>query len=511
VIDAQKPIRFGRGAKARHRETDHERQAPRREHAARRTAGMIEARIRFGAAGRKKFRVETEARKVALQEMARLLTGANVDPGFAIKLVGDAAQASDAEFEKLKRVAAVAAEPTSNVVKPAPVKAGSPGETVAAYAERWFDEREKRGLSSVEGDRGRFKLHINPTIGAKPIVGVSANDVRALVEVLDANVRAHDGMHWQSAKKMWGLVTKLFDDACESKTAALRVRADNPTRGVRGPDAGEPTAKQWLYPVEVSALLACDQIPLRWRRLYALATYLYLRTGELAALEWADVDSVRGFVNVHQALDLATGKLKSTKTGVTRKVPIHPSLAPLLAVLRAESGGVGLVVQNPHEQRTQPHGLPPKERLATSLREHLQLKAKVDRAELYADRATTKRITFYDLRATGITWEVLAGTEHVRVQQRAGHKHFATTALYIREAETLGVAVGEPFPPLPASLLGQSEGPGPSDPQGPSAGPTPGPMVTEVTGTKGESSEAHRLFEALRVREHVHVGKHVGG
>jgi hypothetical protein len=133
------------------------------------------------------------------------------------------------------------------------------------------------------------------------------------------------------------------------------------------------------------------------------------------------------------------------------------------------------VVQNPHEQRTQPHGLPPKERLATSLREHLQLKAKVDRAELYADRATTKRITFYDLRATGITWEVLAGTEHVRVQQRAGHKHFATTALYIREAETLGVAVGEPFPPLPASLLGQSEGPGPSDPQGPRAGPPLGP------------------------------------
>ncbi len=120
----------------------------------------------------------------------------------------------------------------------------------------------------------------------------------------------------------------------------------------------------------------------------------------------------------------------------------------------------------------------------------------------YAHTATTKRITFYDLRATGITWEVLARTEHVRVQHRAGRKHFATTALYIREAETLGVAVGEPFPPLPASSPAPSEGP---------AGPTLGAMVTQVTGTKEETSNAHRFLEALGVGEHVDVGENVGG
>ena len=69
----------------------------------------------------------------------------------------------------------------------------------------------------------------------------------------------------------------------------------------------------------------------------------------------------------------------------------------------------------------------------------------------------TKRVTFYDLRATGITWEVLDGTEHVRIMQRADHKN-STTQGYIREAEAIGLNVDTPFPPLPVSLL-RSTGP----------------------------------------------------
>jgi len=247
-------------------------------------------------------------------------------------------------------------------------------------------------------------------------------------------------------------VTKLFSDSCESKAAALRVRSDNPCTGVRGPDRGEHKGKQWLYPSEASKLLACAEVPLRWRRLYALAAYLYLRPGELAALEWRDVSLEHGYVNVHQALDLRTGRAKPTKTGITRKVPIHLSLRPLLELMKKEANGQGRVVQNTHENKDAEHGMPPLEDLAETLRTHLG-RANVDRAELREDRTTTKRITFYDLRATGITWEVLDGTEHVRIMQRAGHRNFATTQGYIREAEAVGLDVGTPFPTLPASLV----------------------------------------------------------
>ena len=274
------------------------------------------------------------------------------------------------------------------MVKPKP-KAGAPGETVATYADRWFDDRERRGLSSVEHDRGRLTLHVMHILGALPIVAVSRDNLRTLVEDLDGKVLRSD-LHWNTAKKVWGLVTKPFSDACKSKATSLRVRSDNPATDVRVPDQGEAKAKQWLYPNEAEALLACEKVPLRWRRLYALAIYLYLRPGELAALEWCDVDLTHN----------------------------------------KDAGGKGRVVQNDHDNKKFEHGMPPLEDLAPTLREHLE-RADVTRADPSAERATTKRITFYALRATRITWEVLAKfwrrRRSLTIMQRAGHKNLSTT------------------------------------------------------------------------------------
>jgi hypothetical protein len=57
--------------------------------------------------------------------------------------------------------------------------------------------------------------------------------------------------------------------------------------------------------------------------------------------------------------------------------------------------------------------------------------------------------------------------------QRVGHQRFETTLLYIREAETLGMNVGEPFPPLPKSLL-----------------ESVGDQAANATAGRGESSKA---------------------
>ncbi len=73
--------------------------------------------------------------------------------------------------------------------------------------------------------------------------------------------------------------------------------------------------------------------------------------------------------------------------------------------------------------------------------------------DLHDDRPGTKKITFYDLRATGITWEALAKTEFLAIMQRAGHRESKTTLGYIREAEAVGIDAGQPFPPLPPDLI----------------------------------------------------------
>jgi hypothetical protein len=98
--------------------------------------------------------------------------------------------------------------------------------------------------------------------------------------------------------------------------------------------------------------------------------------------------------------------------------------------------------------------MPPVCDLSTRLRKYLAW-AGVTRAELFADDRTRKQITFYDLRATGITWMAIRGDGHLRIQSRAGHSDFRTTQGYIREAESLEGAVrpDEVFPELPPELL----------------------------------------------------------
>jgi integrase len=328
-----------------------------------------------------------------------------------------------------------------------------PSITVADYHKAWADDRERRGRRT---ERGRYTSHVHPLFGPKPITTVTKNDARALAAALDDKVTAGE-LHWNTATKVWGVIKKMFRDAVDSKVAALRVLDSSPFEGVRGPDRGDRKGKQWLFPGEVSAVLACVDVPLRWRRLYALAVYLYLRPGELAALEWKDVHLEQGFVHVHQALELRSGATKATKTGTTRRVPIPLALRPLLVALSAELEAKGRVVQHTHENRESAHGMPPLEDLAATLRDHLW-RAGVRRADLHEERATTKRVTFYDLRATGITWEALARTDLLTIMQRAGHRESKTTLGYVREADSVGLALGAPFPALPDTIVATDSG-----------------------------------------------------
>ncbi len=318
----------------------------------------------------------------------------------------------------------------------------SGGESVAEYAERWLVERERRGLRAVKDDRSRMQNHVLPVLGARGILDVNAKDIRELVATLDAKSRG-GFMSTATARKVWGVVSKMFDDACRSKVEALRVREDNPARDVKPPDDGPSKAKAYLYPAELLALVGCERVPLRWRRIYTLAVYTYARAGELEALHVEDVDLVRGALHIHRAADRETGEVRETKTGETRRVPIEGTLRPLLEALVRGRASTERVIH-----------MPPREDGAAHLRKHLQL-AGVDRAELFADDATRTPITFHDLRASGITWRAVRGDDPLKIQRHAGHTDMNTTQRYIREATVFAEGFGDVFPALPRSLLGE--------------------------------------------------------
>ncbi len=217
-------------------------------------------------------------------------------------------------------------------------------ETVAEYAKRWLEDREERGIGTVAShDRGRLGKHVFPKLGALDVRTFGREDVERLVEDLDRKISlsaSHEGhLSWKTASNVWVLVSKMCKDMADAKHRELRVREDNPAARVAPPERGDARAKNYLYPSEFRRLVECTAIDVTFRTLYTAAVYTYARAGEMDALTWEDVDLEHGVIHITKAVDRETGKVKSTKSGTTRRIPIDDELRPLLDRLYAEAKG----------------------------------------------------------------------------------------------------------------------------------------------------------------------------
>ena len=133
----------------------------------------------------------------------------------------------------------------------------SANETVAKWSERWLKARETRGVVTFRHDQGRLKNHVLPHIGDLLMRTVTRADLEVVVEDLDRKISlprgTDDGLAWKTAANVWVLVTKMFDDAVNAKARDLRVRADNPASGIRGPERGVARAQDVPLPERVFA------------------------------------------------------------------------------------------------------------------------------------------------------------------------------------------------------------------------------------------------------------------
>jgi integrase len=192
------------------------------------------------------------------------------------------------------------------------------------WLDAWLKDRTGRGVGTKE-NKSHWQHHIQPIVGAKHVRDWTSADLRALVAYLDGKMAAGE-MKWKMALNVWATCTAMCRDAMKSKVDALRVRPDNVARDVAPPERGAVTAKQYVYPSEALKFIACEKVPLTWRRNAAIAIYLFLRAGEHRALRWEDVDLEHGMVHVHRAENRETGKVEATKTEHARRFAFEPAL-----------------------------------------------------------------------------------------------------------------------------------------------------------------------------------------
>jgi len=357
--------------------------------------------------------------------------------------------------ENEPKLAAQVAKDFSDRLRAGDGVAADGSETCTAYRVRLDAHRKELGRRGGDLERSTWSKWIAPTLGALAIAKVSSDDIERVRDMLDAKITLHtrtegkEGIGWARARNVWTVVTSTFKAAKQSKRRDLRVRKDNPCADVLPPERGQSRQRTFLYPTEIGTLLACADVPTEVRQMYAVATYLYLRPGELRALLVSDVDLAAGVVHVTKAYDDEANETKAPKTrnGV-RDVPIPATLVPLLQRLVAgrKAGDLLLPVMAVRSDRNR----------GRTFRTHLEW-AKVTRPRLLADNPREEPVDFRSCRDTGITWLALSGVDVAKCQRRCGHDTLETTMGYVKVAEDIGGQIGEPFGPLPPDLFSQNQ------------------------------------------------------
>lgn len=108
------------------------------------------------------------------------------------------------------------------------------GETLDQWVGRWFEHRRSAGAAR---EQRIYELFVSPWMGRRRVQALTRDDVLAWVEAMDALV-ADDQIRWGTAKRRWIFLRAMLRDLCRSKRRDLRVRTDDITAGVRGPDRG---------------------------------------------------------------------------------------------------------------------------------------------------------------------------------------------------------------------------------------------------------------------------------
>jgi integrase len=208
------------------------------------------------------------------------------------------------------------------------------------YAEEWRQSQPHRHATGIAVEH-QLRLHVYPTIGARPMAAIRRSEIQALVHRLSGTLSP------STLVVVYGRVVAVFRAAVKD-----RVITSSPCMDIRLPSTrGGSPVTQVLTPGQVSML--AESVPAQYRGLILAGAGLGLRPGELFGLTVDRVEFLRRTVRVDQQLvrvrgqGVTFGPLKTPSS--YRTVPLPESVAQAIAVHLDRYGphpDLGLVFTN---------------------------------------------------------------------------------------------------------------------------------------------------------------------
>lgn len=215
------------------------------------------------------------------------------------------------------------------------ITGGSGPLTVARYVAHWLEQRKESGHDWKQ-DRGRLTKHVLPVLGAREIAKLRTPEIAELVRRL--RFKSEPRLAVRTVRNIYGVLHAAMRDAkiegLIDQTPCILTDAQLGSVVDKDPEwrAGALFTRD-----EAEILISHAGIPADRRLVYGCGLLAGMRPGEVGALRWRHYDPAMqplGRLTVAAAYSSKRDLLKSTKTETVRSVPVHPTLAGMLAEWR---------------------------------------------------------------------------------------------------------------------------------------------------------------------------------
>lgn len=263
---------------------------------------------------------------------------------------------------------------------------------------------------TIKDHSARLRNHTAPWLN-KRASELTRSDGRQILEYAKSK-----GASTSLLKRIKNSINTVYDWGLEEGVikSGDRIVNHSPVYGLGVEDKAERTPPI-LSLDEVRKLLFEAKLQRHpWYPHWALAILSGMRSGELYALQWEDVDEENGIIRVTKSYNKRDKILKSTKSGKWRNVNISPQLKEILLFLKNEFPNSEYVLPRMGAWENGQAG-------------------KVLR--MFLKRiGIEKYVTFHTLRACFATHLLATGAEPMKVMRMGGWSDLKTFQIYIRMA-----------------------------------------------------------------------------